>query len=512
MVNYDVLTQPWIPVETLEGQLRQVGIFDALAKAHEYRCVRASSPLVTYGIQRMLIAFVSDAFRPSRVAKLAELIAQKSFDKTILEQYINLCRQNGECFDLFDKERPFMQCAKKETEGEETRFMLTRLFAELPAGNNHTHFQHVLENGYLFTPAECAQILCTVPVFALNFGTNSCFSINGMPPLYFLYAGNNLFETLSASMVTQADYPELSWDNPPVAWRNTNPVLEGGIIPGISILYGLTCQPRKITLLPTETANGIFVKEMYYAKGWNFKELPNWKDPHVAYYYDKDKNVRVLKAQEGRGVWRDLGKIINCDFPPKIINKSKEKLNINSEQVAFINFNACGLIGEFKGPVYASTSWLEESLSFDTGLLDNSEKIVLLNQVLDKCEALHAILCKTIKSSVRQLTEKSASKDTGQYESLVGQAQSIYFSQAKACVLGDFCNSLAQITDTQTVGWDLAIKIQMGEKLKKAVKNAFETICNSLGSSAKTLQWIATSERVLYARINKLMKGEWLNE
>jgi len=510
MPKYNVLTEPWIPIEDMQGQAGQVGILDALKEAHKIRCVKAASPLVSYGIQRTLIAFLIDAFRPKDIDELADLIAKNEFDSTALEQYVSLCNANGECFDLFDTKHPFMQSAiDEDVDKEKETSFLTRLFVELPEGNNHTHFQHKLEEDYLFTPAECAQILCTVPSFATNIGTNAFFSINGMPPLYFLYNGSNLFKTLSGSMIAQTEHSELPLDSPPIVWRNTIKIEKGGLVAKTSLLYGLTCQPRRITLIPIELNDNVLVKEMYYAKGYNFKELPNWKDPHVAYYEGIDKKTKTIKAQEGRGVWRDLGRVIHSKYPPKFLNKIRDKLNIDSDSYALIGFNTCGLIGDFKGPVYAANSWIEEGISFDIRITENEEKGKLFDEVLSLAEEVNKILGRTIKQSVKQLSDvqNSSKKEKGRYENLTDQAQEIFFSKAKVFILGDFCNALAN-TDASKVDWDINIKKQIGEKLKDFAQYAFYSICDCLDTSAKTLKWRAISERVFNARINKRMKGE----
>lgn len=54
---YDVLTQPWIPLVTLDGGVEYAGIARTLSNAHEYAAIRGENPLITYGIHRLLAAF-----------------------------------------------------------------------------------------------------------------------------------------------------------------------------------------------------------------------------------------------------------------------------------------------------------------------------------------------------------------------------------------------------------------------------------------------------------------------
>ena len=508
MPQYNVLTENWIPIETLDGKSKLVGMLEVLIHAHEIKCVKAASPLVTYGIQRTLIALLIDAFRPYDIDALAEIIGKGEFDDTTLNGYIKKCIEEGVSFDLFDENRPFMQTQIKEKLNTEIS-LINKIFLEIPEGNNHTHFVHRMENEHKFTPAECAQALCTVPAFSTKYGRNNYFSINGIPPIYFLYAGRNLFETLSTSMITESEHREIPLDSPPIVWRNFSTVEREGKVAKTSLLYGLTCQPRCIKLIPIEQDGCIFVKEMYYSKGWDFKELPNWVDPHVVYIHDK-RGDYSLKAHEGKAVWRDLGSILSTNSSPRILNGIERKLDSVAEYVSLNTF--CVIGKKSIRTVFVAESWFEESLNFDISIMKNESKAKIISDVLIKAEEVNKILCRVVRKSIRQLQGiKGSDKEHSRFASLEKQAKNLYFSMLRVYIFGDFC-SIVSKTEATPVDWDIIIKKQAGKTLKSSAESAFETICNNLGTSAKTFEWRAVAEIKLRRNIYKELKGGWLDE
>lgn len=123
-LSFNVIHEPWIPVETKTGEIICVGIKDALNNAHEYRRVSAASPVFSFGIQRILIALLIDAYRPATINDLREIISKGYFDKRVLNSYISRCEADSNCFDLFDEKHPFLQTVFEEEETE----LIVKLF------------------------------------------------------------------------------------------------------------------------------------------------------------------------------------------------------------------------------------------------------------------------------------------------------------------------------------------------------------------------------------------------
>ena len=73
---------------------------------------------------------------------------------------------------------------------------------------------------------ECLAGLATLAPYAIMLGRSTHYSAVGVPPVYFLYAGKTLFETLALSMVHARAYPDESlYAQPPVSWRDPMPCL-----------------------------------------------------------------------------------------------------------------------------------------------------------------------------------------------------------------------------------------------------------------------------------------------
>ena len=505
--SFNVLWDPWIPVETIKGEIVYMGIHEALFKAHDLRGVCAESPLFSYGIQRILIAFLIDAYRPEVVDELAELIGKGCFDADTLDKYITKCNAEGERFDLFDTQHPFMQTAfieNKETD------VAVKLFAEWPEGNNHVHFNHTKEDNHKFTPGECACALCAMPAFAMNFGRSTSFGINGMPPVYFLHAGRDLFETLACSMIVRSELT-VPLDDPPVAWRSNQTVQVGEPLVKVSLLHGLTCQPRRIQLVPEKVNDEIFICRMMYDKGWDYKLTPNWRDPHVCYYWDEKEIQKPLRPREGRAVWRDLGNIMPRKSQATIINKMEDKFINMSDAPVFVSFHAYALVGKIKGAVYAVMSWFEEPLPMHLHLLQSEEKTQFLLDCLQIMEDINRALSRTISQSLEQLQgEKGIKNAHGPYVQLVEQGQILFLSATRNYIMGE----LIILLDAAPlrIDWSNPMKIDVGARFQRIAMDALEGICATLSTSAKALEWRAVAQNVLARRIYGCLKGGWMDE
>jgi CRISPR type I-E-associated protein CasA/Cse1 len=511
MPTFNALTQSWIPIERTDGNMEHAGILYTLKNSHKIRRICAATPIVSYSIQRILIAFLTDALRPERTRDIATIFAHERFNEKALDEYVVLCNKDGERFELFDDKYPFLQSPIDDQVTNEDKTVAAHLFLELPAGNNHPHFQHDREDSYFFSPSECLQALCTLPAYATYLGRSCYFSVNGMPPMYCLYQGNNLFETLAGSMIPHSKHPEIPLDEPPVIWRSNTRIPIEGKIARISLLHGLTCAPRRVTLIPEVTESGTQIKELYLARGWNYNEITNWRDPHVVYYENNGK-ITTLKAREGRSAWRDMGRIIHSHSKLKILEDIAEKRNENNRG-SLVSLNTYSLMGSFKGAIYAAESWSEDSFSIDISLMEDIDKLNLLQDILGFIENIGSILRSTISKSIKKLEGKKTSQyDKGRFDGLSRQTLTLYFSFAREYVFGGLFTALTEAKSDE-YNWERLIKVQTGDAVKKSALLAFHTIADGLGQAANILQWQSLAEKSLWMIINKeRKKGGWTDE
>ena len=217
-VHFSVLDEPWLPALTMEGKTQMYGLRELFAQAHQLRALTDASPLVEYGLYRLLCVFLMDALRPQDELALEEILAAGSFDMTQLDDYFARCRQDGCSFDLFDLERPFLQTPYRAAWDKAPKPAST-LDVTIPNGNNHTHFDHRRNAVIGFSYAQAARFLPAVQLFCTAGAQGYPSGPNGAPPYYAVIMGDNLFEALVLSMVGQ-DSVRGAYDIPPAPWRS----------------------------------------------------------------------------------------------------------------------------------------------------------------------------------------------------------------------------------------------------------------------------------------------------
>lgn len=310
LATYNVLISPWISIEMLSGEQQIMGLRDVILRAHEIRRIIDSSPLMEYGIQRLLIVLLMDMLQPQYIEDIEDVLRSGQFCREQLDDYIAMCERDGPCFDLFDERKPFLQSARNERwdpSGSEKPVAL--LIHELPSGNNHIHFDHRLQEDQALSPAVCAKALCAVNLFCYGNRFYSS-SINGSPPIYILVQGETLFETLVYNMIASSGV-SMPYDDPPPFWRCKIEVEPKKVVESTSLLYGLTWPARRVLLIPDESGGFCaqtgqkcltIVRKIVFQTGSQFGEFSYWRDPYVPYSHNKEGKFSI-KPMIGREIW-----------------------------------------------------------------------------------------------------------------------------------------------------------------------------------------------------------------
>lgn len=215
MPTFNVLTEDWVPVIRRNGSRAELGILPCLEQAPELREIRDPSPIIEFGLYRILVAFVLDALvlagkRPEDAIDLRALIQAGRFDMDLLRKYADSC---GDVFDLFHAERPFLQCPLPNAQSKP----LAAMSPAAPSGTNAWHWHHEHESGMIATAPEAAKLLTTIAPFMTAGGAGLSPSINGAPAIYSLPMGASVFETIALNLPTRRN--EIGQGT--VAWRNT---------------------------------------------------------------------------------------------------------------------------------------------------------------------------------------------------------------------------------------------------------------------------------------------------
>jgi len=323
LIEFNVLTEPWIPIRKLSGQIEEVGILKVLEEAHSYKDICAESVLENYAVTRLLIAFLSDAYTPRRVADRRKILKEGRFSREIIEGYVNQCLSKGASFNLFDKDRPFMQSSYDASIDEGKEKPIAALQHHVPSGNNHTHFLHMNTASYSITYAQALRSLCAAYVFCVA-GLAGPSSVNNTPCVYYIVEGANLFETLVYSMVSKAELGNIPWNEPPIAWLDQPYVKPKQEIAAMSFVSAYTWMPRRVTLIPN--GNTGLIDKVYLTAGRNFLGNGLWRDPHVAYRSNKKEEYYPVKPAADRDLWRDIATLTASDqekshIPPLIVSQ-----------------------------------------------------------------------------------------------------------------------------------------------------------------------------------------------
>lgn len=301
---FNLLIEPWIPVQWPDGKVEKLGILGAIKNAHKLTCIIDASVMAEYSLYRFLSLLLEDALRPKDTVALEELLEEKRFSPEAIDSYVALCCAEGVTFDLLDGRRPFLQTPHFE-KWDKTIKPVTALDYTLPSGNNHTHFDHRSAEDYTIAFDEAARLLLSAQLFCTAGVQGYPSNVSASPPYYTVVKGKNLFETLVYSL-TPLSKINIVFDNPPVFWRNTEPVEPKKIVAQTSWLFGMFFPARRISLIPEE--NGI--SHVYLCQGLNYQAKESWKDPYVTYRMLKDGRSPWRPNAE-KAIWRNLNDLVD---------------------------------------------------------------------------------------------------------------------------------------------------------------------------------------------------------
>ncbi|MCH4207391.1 MAG: type I-E CRISPR-associated protein Cse1/CasA [Solobacterium sp.] len=343
MAHFDVLNDPWIPVELSEGTHKEFGILATLKQAGKIRRINCSYPLENTAIIRLLTAFLMDAYQLENINDRKELYKQGHFDEGILDGYSDKCIAEGTSFDLFDQSAPFMQSRYDSKLDSDKETGVSAIVLKFTSGNNHTHFDHRTQAELQLSYAEALRSFLAEYTFCPAGGAGYSASVNGMPCILYVPEDEDLFKQLVLCMLAKSEIGNIPMNNPPVAWRNKNPIIPGSKTAEMSILAALTWQPRRMTLIPDEDTQTI--KNVYFQRGGFFKENELWRDPFASYKLTKEGNWKATFAKEGRDLWQDVGTLTasspNGNSKPPLILKQMGSIKPND---AIIRSNATAII------------------------------------------------------------------------------------------------------------------------------------------------------------------------
>ncbi len=422
---FDVLSDPWIPVKDYSGAIKRVGIVETIENANVYQEISHTSPIVEFGIYRLLFVFLMDAYRPEVPDDLEDIYFGGRFDTTIIKSYIEKCKKEGTSFNLFDDESPFFQIPLKQWGNQNNIKSVAYLDPALPTGNNHVHFNHQMQDSVKMEAWQVAQYLPSLGVFCTAGAQKYPSGVNGAPPLFTIVKGKNLFETLLYGMVPSGAYE--NYADPGPIWNSHIDVEPKKEIPTTSLLLGLTFPARKVTACPEENGS---VSQIYLCQGLNFVGFDSWRDPYVVYLETKKGRVS-LKPSLDKENWRNIGSI----YDPRSSAADVVKQYVNLFKPAVVELVVYGVVTNQAS--YLDLQKGEYHLS--NKIISSGNRMDLLQDALTTIEEAKDVLNRKIITLESSLNRKES---PGILESQRSRTVTNYYYHCRELFLNHMCPEL----------------------------------------------------------------------
>lgn len=317
--SYDLLVKPWIPVMWLKAagpEESKLGIREAFSRSHEIRCISHTSPFIEFGLYRLLITIVLDAYtvagRRPTIGKMKQMLAL-GFGSCVYK-YLDDYKHG---FDLWNDDNPFLQ---PKPINDTKAGPVANLFPAVPSGANVIHWHHFLEDeddapaagaaASQISEEEAAQWLTTVSPFTFKGKYGAARTLAGDPPIYALVLGGSLFETLILNLPRPSGRvtAKQELERGP-AWRTTPDFAETKLP---TLAEGFTWPVRYIRL---ERGRDAITKSIYTVAFKKTKETKinapvydvkyGWRDPNAGTETTKDKMDHITVKGDAP-IWRDL--------------------------------------------------------------------------------------------------------------------------------------------------------------------------------------------------------------
>jgi CRISPR system Cascade subunit CasA len=320
--SFDLRYEPWITCRGCDGAISEIGLRDALCRAHQLEGLTASSPLVTVSLLRLLLALAHRVVEgPTSEETWLEIMTAGRFNETAVDRYLDAWPDR---FDLFHPQYPFMQ-VHVVVDGAGTTSVAKLAIEMASEGNSPLLFNHNYDMA--MTPAQAARYLVAAQVFALGglmtpWPKDSRDTKHGnidAPTARYAHIvvqGGTLFETLMRNLVRYTPGEEESdssvkdcpaWEREPIPSRqNRSP--EG-------LLDLLTWRSRAIELVPVIEDNRVVVRRIALLGGEQISDDSDLSTspeqmlsfrPNPAAQKDPSEPAQLpIRLDPDRIVWRD---------------------------------------------------------------------------------------------------------------------------------------------------------------------------------------------------------------
>ena len=241
---YDVTKEKCIRVEDLDGDIQTFTLPEVINNADKIKRLRhvSPTPMDEFALFKLIQAFVVDIFKPDGIDGVLDLWEKGGFESAKVADYFDVCLKEGVCFDLFDKQRPFMQAFLEDFNGKYKTEPVSVLEPTWLSGNNSTFYgappqDGVVQDSYMMSPTEFLGSVVRNTIYPLFSGSGyspGCLGGSGSAPVCMMLHGRSFYETLLLNMpeVFSSDYT-----NSIPYWKRNNHFFDLGIEAGTYLNY-----------------------------------------------------------------------------------------------------------------------------------------------------------------------------------------------------------------------------------------------------------------------------------
>ncbi|MER6010191.1 type I-E CRISPR-associated protein Cse1/CasA [Streptomyces bluensis] len=344
-MQFNLATEPWIPVLRQQGQVAQVSLQTALLDAHKIQSLVPPIPTMVPALLRQVLLPVTlhALGAPRSPDEWQRRFAQGQFSTVQQEELRSyLLQEHLDDLDLLSTTRPFAQVAELTATNNETK-PTSLLMPGVASGNNVPLFSALTEaDTPELTPAEAALWLLHTHCWdtaAIKTGAKGDPQVkagkttgNPTGPLgqlgVIVPMGRTLYETLILNQPYRYDglatadrphwaaatekYPLLpgETDARTPQWSTRAPRGEMDL---------MTWQSRRIRLIPANTPDGIRITSVVVSAGDRLENTPEY-EPHTAWTCTAKPAAgrppqRPRRHLSGRSAWQGLDTLLALALP-----------------------------------------------------------------------------------------------------------------------------------------------------------------------------------------------------
>lgn len=505
-IRFDLLTEPWIACETLQGKRELLGVKELFARAHELAAVSDESPLVSAATYRMLLAIVDQAYLPAKRADWLALWRAETLPAAALGSYFATWHDR---FDLFHDTRPFLQVAgleealRKAKGKDPERISAWRFVMETSTYSSHVHLLEPEPPSAALSPTQAARALLAFMAFAsggrIQNEAESWSGGNVRGGATILIQGATLRETLILNTVAR-DKREKD-DIPP--WQRDRNVARTER-PAAGPTDVLVWPSRCVQLFPEVEGGQTVVRQTLSSAGERMRS--DTPDPQMAYFERNPKNPPMaMRFDPDRAVWRDSTALFDAATGkdafrrPAAIDQLHALLQDGAlPKRARFGFALFGLSSNQAAIRFTRA----ETLPLPSEVLVDKDRLSVLKAGLSLADEVGIgvdrkvlfVLCERVLAPGGRSADKN---DIGNLKASLG-VMPIYWS-----TLGDaFGRWLVEVGEADDPDDALA---SWKKTVRGTARAAFDSACERLGVGARSLQAIAQAQNTLNRVLGELL-------